>query len=94
MYLLLFPDPADPRVGRELERRERQRARDAARFGRSGHQHDNLMPYPAAAAAPDPAASGIAARRAERIAADPADPAAGASDEQLLEQLFGPDAGP
>ena len=35
--------PSDGRAARELEKREQRRGREAARFNRSAHQHDNLL---------------------------------------------------
>ena len=63
--------PSTERAAAELERAEQRREREAAKFSRSQHQHDNTL---ALAAAPDPAA--------------------GLSDDQLYDALFGPDAGP
>ena len=91
LYSALYPDPGDERVVRELERRERRRAQEASRQAQLAHADDNTLA--AAAPDPDPAASGIAARRMERIRRDPADLAAGMIDGQLYDQLFGPDAG-
>ena len=52
LYEALYPGPE--RSARELDRRERAREREAARFNRSQHQADNTLSL---AAAPDPAAS-------------------------------------
>ena len=52
-----------------------------ARFNRLAHRHDNTL------AAVDPVAAGIAAARAEQLAADPGGPA-GLTLDQLYERLF------
>ena len=77
----VYPSPGQAAAVTEL--REALRAREAARFARRQHRHDNTL-----TTGPDPAAAGIAASRARQRAADPAGPASWSLDE-VYDALYG-----